>query len=388
MQRLIIPLLVCLIIVAASGCRLRSRSPDAQYDRPLAPGAVALQELSVSEFPRFTVDSDDRPGLRKAIAHSLKYLSAPSAAQHFPIGGITQAQTRAGLELLDQLLTSGADDRTINQMIRERLRVFRSIGFDNRGTVLFTGYYTPIFRASRERGGPYQYPLYQRPADLVSGPDGKTIAQQRLADGKLRPYPDRRALETSGVLDGLELVYLADPFEAYVVQVQGSGFLRLPDGGQIEVGYDGTNGHEYRSVGKELIKDGRLDASELSLDKLRDFFRRHPELVAPYLHRNPRYIFFTETKGGPYGSLGQAVTADASIATDKSIFPRAALCWISTELADPRPRSYGGFRLDQDTGGAIRAPGRCDIYMGVGTAAELRAGRQLAEGQLLYLVGK
>ncbi|MFW5845769.1 MAG: MltA domain-containing protein, partial [Planctomycetota bacterium] len=260
--------------------------------------------------------------------------------------------------------------------------------YDGHGSVLFTGYYTPIFSASTIRGGRFQHPLYKRPDDLISGPDGKTVAQQRLSDGSTRPYPTRAELETSGALEGLELVWLADPFEAYVLQVQGSGRLRLPDGRMMEVGYAGTNGHDYKAIGYELIDDGRLAKEDLDLDSLRSYFRQHPDLLREYTHRNPRYVFFRQESGGPYGSLGQPVVPDVSIATDKAIFPRGALCWVETELAAPTLRPYAAFRLDQDTGGAIRAPGRCDLYMGVGRAAELRAGKQMADGGLYYLVAK
>jgi membrane-bound lytic murein transglycosylase A len=44
-----------------------------------------------------------------------------------------------------------------------------------------------------------------------------------------------------------------------------------------------------------------------------------------------------------------------------------------------------GFALDQDTGGAIRAAGRCDIYMGVGDHAGEIAGGTHHEGRLYYL---
>ena len=40
--------------------------------------------------------------------------------------------------------------------------------------------------------------------------------------------------------------------------------------------------------------------------------------------------------------------------------------------------------VDQDTGGAIRAAGRSDIFMGMGPKAETLAGRTLAEGRLYY----
>ena len=47
-----------------------------------------------------------------------------------------------------------------------------------------------------------------------------------------------------------------------------------------------------------------------------------------------------------------------------------------------------GFALDQDTGGAIRAAGRCDVYMGVGDRAGELAGGTYREGRLYYLFVK
>ena len=79
-----------------------------------------------------------------------------------------------------------------------------------------------------------------------------------------------------------------------------------------------------------------------------------------------------------------------SIATDKSIFPRGALAFITTTLpqnvgGNIVKRTYSGFALDQDTGGAIRAPGRCDVYMGQGDIAGKMAGQTYQEGRLYYL---
>lgn len=383
---------ILFVILSLANCRARQRGQEAQFDRALAPGEHGLELLPVAQHPRFSVRGAKVADLRKGIQHSLKYLRSPSAAAYFPINGIRQEQVTRGLQKLDAYLKQNPNpsDRAIQDYISRHFKVYRSVGYNRRGNVLFTAYYTPIFKASKQRQGPYQYPLYKRPADLVSGKTGKELSQRRLANGTLGIYPDRATIERSGMLKGLELCYLADPLDAYIIHVQGSARLRLTDGSLWEIGYNGTNGHEYKSVPMELVKDGLMKKSEVSLPNLRKYFKRNPHKTSSYVNRNPRFVFFKATTGGPYGSLGQQVTEEVSIATDKSIFPRGALCWVQTNSpnAQLQQRPYAAFRLDQDTGGAIRAPGRCDLYMGVGHAAEQRAGRQLAQGFLYYLVAK
>jgi membrane-bound lytic murein transglycosylase A len=85
--------------------------------------------------------------------------------------------------------------------------------------------------------------------------------------------------------------------------------------------------------------------------------------------------------------LNEPVTPYRTIATDKSIFPRGCLAFVSTNLPRESAGSapYRGFALDQDTGGAIRAAGRCDVYMGVGDSAGRLAGQTYQEGRLYYL---
>ena len=380
---------VACIIVGFSSCNLRNRGTQ-DFDSALRPGESGIQELSLAEYPQFTMAHSSQWSLKKAINHSLKYLTAPSSQKVFPTDGITHSDVRRGLELFKDFLEQHpkASNGQLNAFIRKHMRMFRSIGYDGRGTVLFTGYYTPIFKASSRRSGRYQFPLYKRPENLVSGVTSKSMSQQRLADGRLVPYPSRKTLQQTSQLRGLELVWLDNAFDAFIIHVQGSARLRLLDGREIEIGYNGTNGHDYSSVAQALIKDGHLQRP--SLQSMRTFFDSNPSLINSYLNKNPRFVFFKETTGGPYGCLGQDVTADVSIATDKDIFPAGALAWVQTDSTDKNMRHvhYTGFKLDQDAGGAIRAAGRCDIYMGVGPAAERRAGRQLSHGQLYYLVAR
>ena len=392
-MRLVLALvLVPLLAMTASSCAWR-KAKKKDYARPLPPGELALREIDIATVP--FVHIADREAARAAIRHSQAFIEKKSAFAN-PIAGISKAQIAASLKAMDEVLASTTTDEQFNAEMKKRFRAFMSIGCDDQGTVLFTGYYTPIFDGSRSQDATYRYPIYKRPADLVMT-TSLEIAKQSPNNN---PYPDAAAIEKTGMLKGQELVWLKDPYEAYLVRVQGSAKLRLNDGSAMEIGYNGTNGYLYHGIGQDLVTDGKIPADKLSFFTMREYFKNHPEEVPTYTARNPRYIFFTETKGGPFGSIGQPVTADISIATDKSIFPPAGPVIVATALstgnedhaklkdAPNRGVSYVALRLDQDTGGAIRAPGRTDLYMGEGDANERRAGGQYAEGKLFYLIAK
>ena len=296
----------------------------------------------------------------------------------------------ASLERFHEVLTESRSAEEFLNTLTAEFEIWVARGRSNTGDVYFTGYGTPILDGSMRRGGAYQYPLYKKPDDLIKDPDG-TIRGRALGDGSFAPYWTHGELLQNGRLDGLELVWLTHPFDAYIAHVQGSAVIRLPDGELFEVGYAAKNGHEYRSIGMALIEEGKLTESELSLQRLRDYFADHPEEVDRVLPMNPSFVFFQGSAGGPYGCLGQPVTAGHSIATDKDVFPRAAITYVEARLPefDPegeivqRPTRF--FALDQDRGGAIRSAGRCDIFMGLGDQAMARAGYVSSRGRLYYL---
>jgi membrane-bound lytic murein transglycosylase A len=378
-----------LMITVIAGCRSRQRA-ETPYDKPLLPGRSALRKITDPyEIPDFTLSCLDLTDLRTAIDRSLNYLQKPSAAQFFPLGDITHTRAVDSLKAFAGMMDSRLTPTSMNEAIRAKFDVYMSVGCDDLGTVLFTGYYTPIFDGSMTRTERFQYPLYKMPKDLIKGPDGETLGQ-RGPGGVLMQYPSRAIIESTKMLAGTELVWLGDPFEVYIAHVQGSAKIRLPDSKLITVGYAANNGHDYQSISKELVNDGRIRTDQLSLSAMIDYFKNNPTLVDTYVWRNPRFVFFKIQDGEPRGSLNEQVIPLRTIATDKSIFPRGCLTFISTRL--PRESGgmvsnqfYSGFALDQDTGGAIRAPGRCDVYMGIGDEAGKLAGQTYQEGKLYYL---
>jgi len=391
-NRVLLSAALVAIVLTAVGCQKpRARIVAPQYDRPLAPGQLALRKITnPAELPDFTDACHNLSNLSTAIDNSLDYLKKPSSNQFYPYADITHEQVVKSLTAFNDLLKSGLTGSRLNDAIRQKFDVYMSVGCDDAGTVLFTGYYTPIFYGSTAKTAQFQYPLYRQPDDLAKGDQGQILGR-KAADGQITPYPARAEIENSNMLAGSEIVWLDDPFKVYIAHVQGSAIIRMPDGRLVTYGYAANNGHEYKSIIKQLITEGKIPPDRVSLASLMDYFKANSTLVRQYTQLNPRFVFFRQAEqGGPRGSLNEPVIAYRSIATDKTIFPRASLTFFATKL----PRQIGntiytdpfaGFALDQDTGGAIRAAGRCDIYLGVGDEAGKLAGQTYQEGKLYYL---
>ena len=378
--------LLTVCAVAVAGCPkpvelLNVPVAEKDYEAQLPPGQLALRKITdPRRVPDFTPACLQTEGLSEALQHSLDYLARPSSQERYPYGPITHEQAAASLRAMQALVNAGLAGAQLNEALRQQFDVYISVGCDNRGTVLFTGYYTPIFEGSLERTGKFRYPLYKAPPDLVKLPDGTPQS----------PLADRRTIETSGMFAGNELAWMADPFEAFVAQIQGSVELRLPDGREMTVGYTANNGHDYKSVRAELVKDGKIGRRD-GLPAMIRYFREHPADVTTYTWRNPRYVFFAPVEDGrPRGCLNVPVTPRRTIATDKKIYPAACLAMVAATMPQARgtrveDAPFAAFVLDQDSGGAIRAPGRCDVYLGVGPEAGELAGRAQNEGRLYYL---
>lgn len=354
--------------------------PAKDYNRELPPGELALRKITdPAQIPDYTKACADTEGLRDAVSRSIHYMEKPSSEKFYPYGEITHDHGLKSLRELERLLDLKLPPEEMNRLLREKFDTYISVGCDNQGTVLFTGYYTPIFKGSPVRTEQFKYALYKTPDDLVKGADG-AILGRKGTDGQIQQYPSREEIQKSSLLAGGELIWLADPFEVYIVHVQGSAKIRMPDGQIKTVGYAAHNGWEYRSIRKKMIVDGKLTENNINMKAMIDYFKIHPEEVDLYVSQNPRFVFFRYEEGEPRGSLNEPVTPFRTIATDKAIYPRGMFSFADVELDKPV-----GFVLDQDAGGAIRAAGRCDVYMGVGEKAGELAGKTYREGRLYYL---
>lgn len=387
LPRPVLNLLLIALLAVLPACATEKAEPD--YNRPLPPGASALRLLlDQSDWPDLYAAYQSRgPELEAALDRSIAWFERPSSKEFFPIGDVTHLRARTSVTAFREILQTSSSASEFDQRMREQFHCYTSVGYDDRGSVLYTGYFTPIFQGSLEPTPQYQYPLYKRPPELVTEErTGEPLGRE--VDGEIVPWPPRSELEQSGMLDGLELVYVADKFDAYIIHVNGSARIDLVEGGTMYVGYAGKTDAEYTGIGQALLDEGVFTPERLSLPAIREYFAKNPHLQDEYIDRNESYVFFTEYDGEnwPAGSIGVKVSDGRTLATDKSVFPRAGVVLADTMV----PRVEGGrrkftqFMLDQDTGGAIRAAGRADIYMGIGDEAEQLAGRQFAEGRLYY----
>jgi membrane-bound lytic murein transglycosylase A len=372
----------CAIALSAStstGAPLQTTQVD-----QLPQGVALDRQLWVSS----TGKAGDKAAMLRALDSSLQYLQTAKAGkdyQDYAVPGITRDRVRQSIQRFRQLVVQSPSPAALAEAVKREFTFYQSVGNDERGTVLFTGYYEATFTASRKPTAEFKYPIYKAPAGLAQWPT---------------PNPTREQLEgtdglqgSQGQLKGLELVWLRDRFEAFLTQIQGSARLSLTDGSTMTVGFAGKTQHPYTSIGKELINDGIFTPEEVSLPVLIDYFQKHPEDLKRYLPRNKSFVFFQETHGSPAtGSLSVPVTAERSIATDKSVMPPGALALIQTQLpyfngsGQLETQAVSRYVLDQDTGSAIKGPGRVDIFMGTGSKAAARAGVIKSSGALYYLL--
>lgn len=253
---------------------------------------------------------------------------------------------------------------------------------------LVTGYFEPELDGALEPGGHCRIPVYALPDDLVrisentkhkGLPDDLTAARV-TSDGPV-PYFTRQDIE-QGALSGrgLEIAYLADPYDAYVMQVQGSGRIKLPSGRFMRIAFSGKNGHPYTSIGKVLIERGALDAENATLENVLAWLRAHPQDGQAVMWQNKSYPFFRrlddgEASSGPLGSMQVPLIPGRSLAVDPRYHRLGLPIWVMAPgLDDDKGNSFQRLMVAQDSGSAIRGPVRGDIFWGSGEQAGCRAG--------------
>jgi membrane-bound lytic murein transglycosylase A len=361
-----------------------------------------LQPVSWDELKPLE-DDLDLAGLDGAWAASAAYYAKLPPATTFDFGGekVTAKDLAESMTALSTTLgEKGLSEKEKVKRLQRTTRVFKSVGSDEAGAVLVTGYYEPWLEGRKAPDKKFKVPLFRRPDDMLTVdlslfPAAKSQARivGRAEGGQVLPYFSRGEI-TSGALAGrgLELLWLEDPVDLFFLQVQGSGRVTLEDGTTVRVQYDAQNGQPYRSLGKALIDKGVLTSDQVSMQSIRKYFQDHPEKL-DLLNENASYTFFRLEDDGPFGNIGVALTPGRSIATDARVFPKGAPALLRTRkpVIDARGQVSGWvpmtrFVVNQDTGGAIVGPGRVDLFWGGGPEAEAAAGRMKEPGELYFIL--
>ena len=373
--------------------------------KPPVTAPRALVKIPANRFPDFS-DDMSYSSLTSAMDQSLDYLKRvdPSTLFRFGPDTFTASHLAESILAFEEVMKRNPSPEELKKAVEASFWVYRSVGRDRRGEVLFTGYYEPTLQGSRYPSPGYAYPIYRKPDDWVRidlglfDPkyEGEHIIG-RYANQTVVPYFSREDVESKGRLEqqGLELLWVSDPVALYFLHIQGSGRVLLEDGGVVHVNYACTNGRPYRSIGGLLIDEGKLSWEEISMERIRAYLRNHPEDMERVFNYNESYVFFRVVDKGPLGAIDVLLTPGRSVATDLGLFPKAALAFIQGDKPlvgeDGTIQSwepFGRFVLNQDTGGAIRGPGRADLFWGSGPYAETAAGYMKHEGALYFLVLK
>ncbi len=379
------------------GCYRELKKEAQQPEKPPREAEILVPELS---------DDMDRDSLILAIRKNLEYLDRldPKTVFRYGSDDFTCLQVRESQEEFLNLLSKGLDAGQLSREIREKFLIYRAAGRPGDGRIFFTGYYEPVCEGRLTRDQIFRYPLYRPPDDLIRIDlfqfsekfKGETVVA-RIDGKRVLPYYSRYQIEAERALKGrgLEIVWLKDPVDVAFLHIQGSGRVKLPGGKDLQVHYKTSNGRPYRSIGRYMIERGFLGREEMSMQAIRKYLTGNPEVLEEVLNYNPSYVFFEEVEEGPLGSLGVLLTPGRSIALDPKIYPRGALGFISCQkpLVNDQGKITGWtpfsrFVLNQDSGGAIKGPGRADIFWGSDPYAELTAGHLQHDGDLYFLMKK
>ncbi|PIU17750.1 MAG: hypothetical protein COT18_12355 [Elusimicrobia bacterium CG08_land_8_20_14_0_20_59_10] len=378
---------------------------------PTVAKAVKPAVIAALEIPSFT-DKEEKASLLKAAALNLRYfeqLKDPTPVYTFGSRTITTKELTASASEFLRLLSTVQDPAGLESQLKTNFDIFQLAGGDSTGTVIFSSYYEPTIEASLTRSAKYKYPIYARPDDLIyvnlgdfnEKFKGEKITG-RLKKGELAPYMDRDEIDfNDGLKDkGLELAWFTNRADIMDLHIEGSGRLALPDGRTIKANFAATNSLKFKGWLTAMIEKGLMPRKGISHEKARQYLADHPEEERGIMTANPRYTFFkleqpADPEEGPAGTYGLPLTGWRSVAVDNALVPLGAIAFMRSTMPDVNEegtllgrKSDSRFVFCQDTGGAIKGPGRVDFFAGNGKKSRTFAFKLWDPGQLYLLVLK
>lgn len=356
-------------------CLLWTLTMPPAESAPAPVDGARLEPVSFGDLAGW--DRDDHAEAFRAFLRSCKAVEAlrPAQAPHPDLLAVCREALRAG----------ALPDAAARGFFETYFRPVAVV--PHTGSGFLTGYYEPEFQGSRTRDAIYRVPLLNRPGDLVTIPHGEALtgldkglqAARRTAAG-YEPYPDRAAIEDGALgAQARPILWLRDAVDLLVLQVQGSGRVRLPDGRAVRVLYDGRNGRPYTAVAKLIVQEGHLPLEGLTLARWTGWLRDHPDTARRLIRANASYIFFrladvADPALGPPGAANAPLSPGYSLAVDAGLWRYGLPFWLAGKLPDRAEGAAGRLVIAADTGSAIVGPARGDLFVGTGARAGIVAG--------------
>ena len=386
-------LAACLLVFAAACAPLTESEPP-----PPTEPALSLRPVSFDALPGWAADRHGEA--LAALLHSCRTMLRQPADRR--VGGQvprTIGDWHGACEAASAI--SPRDHRAARLYFEDWFSPFEVTDSGAPGG-LFTGYFEPELDGALVPDNRYHVPLFARPRDLVSvdlGAFREDLAGTRIAgrvDGaRLVPYHTRAEIDAGALAsEGVALVWVDDPVDAFFLQIQGSGRIRLADGSYRRIGYAAANGHSYYAIGRTLIATGEVAREDMSMQAIRHWLETNPARADALMHENASYVFFRWVEGldaalGPLGAQGVPLTAGRSLAVDRRFLAFGLPIWLEAGL----PRRPGvpaektrRLVIAQDTGGAIRGVVRGDLFIGTGDGPGEIAGRMRESGRYWALL--
>src|SRR5829696_4909461 len=249
-------------------------SLSAAAEGPRSIGDARLTLLSFSDLAGWAVDNHE------AALAAFRRSCRPRCVQEAP-------PLRTALPASDDLKRScgaaldPARSGTARMFFEDFFTPFEVTPPSGRGSL--TGYFEPEYEGSLVKTESFPTPLLARPDDLVTVPQGENwpgleaLQAARTTETGYEPFPDRAAIEDGALGERAKsVVFLGDPVDAFIIQVQGSARIRLADGRTIRIAYAGKNGYPFTAPGRIIVERGHVPLAEMNLERLTSWLRANP----------------------------------------------------------------------------------------------------------------
>lgn len=378
---------------------------------PVKPAEPVAPVVSAMETPLFYDGDAPGPLLKAALLNRayFKGLKNTSITYNFGSRKITPRELSEANEAFIKILEASPSPQDLDRLVKEQFEIFQFSGRDSTGTVVFSSYYEPTLQASLEKTGEYKYPIYAKPRDMISinlEEFNEKFKGEKLTgllkNNTLVPYLDRDQIDFQGALDGqgLELAWFKDRADIMDLHIEGSGRLQLPSGKVIKANFAATNSLKFKGWLSALVEAGVMERAGISHEKGQEYLAANPDKVREIMTANRRYTFFKlnhdlDPETGPDGTYGLPLTGWRSIAIDNNLVPMGTIAYMRTTMPDVDDegkllgrKTDSRFVFCQDTGGAIKGPGRVDFFAGAGKKARTFAFKLWDPGTLHMLLLK